>query len=152
MAPTRSPARTHFLKLSQEDRDEAPFKTALFARIWTYFAKDVWVPRLADLDPLRALYFKTARVLYLAVSGFREDSCFFRASALTYITVLSLVPLLAFAFSMIKGLGAYDSLMIKVRSWLDSWLATEAQRTGETGDTIRRSLDTVLEFVNRTDV
>ncbi len=140
------------LNLSPEDREEAPFKNVLLARAWAYFAKDVWRPNLEELDPLRALYYKTARVLYLATKGFLEDSCLFRASALTYITVLSLVPLLAFAFSVVKGLGAYENLMANVRQWLDSWLATEAQRTGETGDTIRHTLDLVLDFVNKTDV
>jgi len=132
--------------------DTPPFENALLARVWTYFAKDVWQHDLDSLDPLRALYYKTARVLFLAVTGFIEDACMFRASALTYITVLSLVPMLAFAFSVTKGLGAYEGLMIKVRGWLDAWLQTEAQRTGESGDTIRNTLDVVLDFVNKTDV
>jgi membrane protein len=95
--------------------DEPPFANKLLARIWTYFAKDVWKPDLDQLDFLRAFYYKTARVLFLAVTGFIEDACLFRASALTYITVLSLVPMLAFAFSVVKGLGAYDGMMLKVR-------------------------------------
>ena len=43
--------------------------------------------------------------------GFRQDECIFRASALTYITVLSLVPLLAFSFSVAKGFGFYEKLV-----------------------------------------
>jgi len=137
---------------ASERRDAPPYKNPLLARMWTYFAKDVWRPNLAELDPLRALYFKAARVLYLAVSGFIEDRCFFSASALTYITVLSLVPLLAFGFSVIKGLGAYEGLMVKVRQWLDTWLSTEAERTGETGEMIRKTLEVVFDFVKNTDV
>lgn len=140
------------MKLNQESGDESPYENPWVARMWRYFAKDIWVPQIEKLDPLRAFYYKTARVLHLAARGFIADNCLFRASALTYITVLSLVPLLAFAFSMIKGLGAYEGLMVRVRQWMDSYLATEAQRTGEAGDTIRQSLDQVLEFVNRTDV
>jgi membrane protein len=140
------------LNLTHENRDQSPFKNPLLARAWNHFAKDVWLPDLADLNLFSALYHKIARVLYLAVTGFIEDRCIFRASALTYITVLSLVPLLAFAFSVVKGLGAYDTLMVRVHQGLDNWLAVEAQRTGETGDSIRHTIDTVLEFVNRTDV
>ena len=140
------------MNLTQENRDESPFQNPLLARAWTYFAKDVWKPELHKLDPFRAFYYKSARVLYLAVTGFIEDKCFFSASALTYITVLSLVPLLAFAFSVIKGLGAYETLMVKIHHWLDGWLAGEAQRTGDTGDMMRHTLDVVLDFVNRTDV
>ncbi|HUR29318.1 MAG TPA: YhjD/YihY/BrkB family envelope integrity protein [Planctomycetota bacterium] len=140
------------MKHEFEEHEEAPYQNPLLARVWTYFAKDVWQHDLSQVGFARALYYKTARVLYLATSGFLDDQCLFRASALTYITVLSLVPLLAFAFSMIKGLGAYEGFMAKVRSWLDRWLQSEAQRTGETGDVIRNSLDKVLEFVNQTDV
>src|SRR5688500_12354162 len=123
------------------DRDAPPYSNRYLARIWTYFAKEVWKPNLAELDPIRAFYYKAARVVYLMSAGFVEDRCMFRASALTYITVLSLVPLLAFGFSITKGLGAYDGLMIEVRGWLDGWLATEAERTGEAGNTVRDSLN-----------
>ncbi|MBK8179332.1 MAG: YihY family inner membrane protein [Planctomycetes bacterium] len=133
-------------------REDAPFQNALLARAWAYFAKDVWRPSIDELDPLRAAYYKTARVLYLAVRGFLEDKCMFRASALTYITVLSLVPLLAFAFSVVKGLGGYEDLMLKVRAGLDRWLESEGAGAGSTGDSIRGALERVLEFVHATDV
>src|SRR5688500_1511386 len=147
----RERSRHHAVSVHDE-RDAAPYDHPWLVRIRTYFSKDVWRPSLSELDPLRALYYKTARILYLACAGFQEDKCFFRASALTYITVLSLVPLLAFAFSVTKGLGAYEDLMVTVRRWLDGWLATEAAQPSEGGNPFRNSLDIVLEFVNTTDV
>lgn len=140
------------MNLQHKNRESVPFKNPLLARAWTYFARDVWQPDIERLAWPKRLYLKSARVAYLAVSGFVEDNCLFRASGLTYITVLSLVPMLAFAFSVIKGLGAYDGLMVKVSAWLDGWLQAESAVTGESGHTIRASIDRVLEFVHTTDV
>jgi membrane protein len=44
------------------------------------------------------------------VKGFLADQCFLRASALTFATILSLVPFLAFAFAILKGLGVQNAL------------------------------------------
>lgn len=45
-----------------------------------------------------------------AWKGFYEDACSLRASALTYYTVLSIVPVLAVAFGIAKGFG-YDGAL-----------------------------------------
>jgi len=39
------------------------------------------------------------------VQGFRQDQCIFRASALTFYSLLSIVPVLAMAFGIAKGFG-----------------------------------------------
>ncbi|MBK6939564.1 MAG: YihY family inner membrane protein [Planctomycetes bacterium] len=46
----------------------------------------------------------------MVVQGLLRTEGFIRAAALTYITVLSLVPFLALGFSVAKGLGAYEKL------------------------------------------
>ncbi len=50
------------------------------------------------------------RIFFIAVKGFRDDKCLLRASALTYITMLSTVPLLAVAFSALKGFGVQNTI------------------------------------------
>jgi len=45
------------------------------------------------------------RVFYFVVKGFAEHQCPLQASALTFVTLLAMVPLLALGFAMIKGLG-----------------------------------------------
>jgi YihY family inner membrane protein len=83
-------------------------------RIQRYLAEDIWdeaqEPRSPVLRGLRRL----VRIVYLAATGFRSDRCIFRASALTYVTVLSLVPLLALGFSVAKGVGAFETLKTQV--------------------------------------
>jgi len=50
--------------------------------------------------------------LTVAGKGFVEDQCLLRAAALTFTTVLSLVPLLAVAFSIAKGFGFHHTEFI----------------------------------------
>lgn len=78
-----------------------------------FFSRDVWSRELTTLPTFRRWAYKAARVGYLAATNFVKDRCTWRASALTYITVLSLVPMLAFAFSVAKGLGAYETLRLE---------------------------------------
>ena len=50
--------------------------------------------------------------LYLVAGGWRfyADRCFMRASALAYASLLSLVPVLAVMFAVLKGLGVQRRL------------------------------------------
>ncbi len=59
--------------------------------------------------PKRGLY-RHVRIFYRAVAGFIENRCPLLASALTYTTLLSLVPLLALMFAILKGFGVQNLL------------------------------------------
>ena len=75
-----------------------------------FFSETVW----SDDRPrhgLLASVYRVCRIVHICVRGFFRDEIVFRASALTYITVLSLVPLLAFSFSVAKGFGFYETLV-----------------------------------------
>jgi len=126
-----------------------------------FFSKDVWSIELVGLPTFRKALYKLTRVLFLAVRGVVENRCLFRASALTYVTVLSLVPLLAFAFSVAKGLGAYDTLVGQtILPFLDETFgelpAAEASSaeasSGAAAHDLRQGIDQVLSFVETTDV
>lgn len=121
-------------------------------RIHRFFAEDVWSAEVDGASlPKRALY-RLARLIYLVVHGFRVDRCGFQAATLTYITVLSLVPMLAFAFSLFKGLGAYDELRVDVvDAFLDETMGDAAEDPDAPIATLRTSLDEILDFVSETD-
>ncbi|UTW60632.1 YihY/virulence factor BrkB family protein [bacterium SCSIO 12741] len=53
---------------------------------------------------------QAARITYVAGREFVADKCGLRASALTYYSTLSLVPILALLFGIAKGFGFQDSL------------------------------------------
>ena len=125
---------------------------------WEFLNRDVWSVELGGLPTFRRWYYRLSRILYLAVRGFHLDHCLFRASGLAFITVLSLVPLLAVAFSVAKGLGAYERLRKEV---IDPFLEStfEASTTIVDGvevatepNSVRTAIEQVLEFVQSTNV
>lgn len=67
--------------------------------------KWVWESPLDASRPLRTFFLRAARVLLAAASGFTRDNCFLHASALTFYSLLSIVPVLAVAFGIAKGFG-----------------------------------------------
>nr|WP_320116481.1 YihY/virulence factor BrkB family protein [uncultured Desulfuromonas sp.] len=50
------------------------------------------------------------RVLAAAVIGFRRRNCIQHAAALTFNTLLALIPLLAIMFALLKGLGVHNTI------------------------------------------
>ncbi|MFH1157032.1 MAG: YhjD/YihY/BrkB family envelope integrity protein [Pseudomonadota bacterium] len=60
---------------------------------------------------------KLGKSLVLSTRGFREDNCMLRASALTYYTLLSIVPIMAMAFGIAKGFGFEKLLEKEVMGW-----------------------------------
>jgi membrane protein len=126
-----------------------------------FLTRDLWTTELGALPTFRAIAYKISRVCHLAVRGFVRDNCMFRASGLTYITVLSLVPLLAFSFSVAKGLGAYERLRSQtITPFLDETIGAAATvgadgvaQTGDHGAAgLRTAIDRVLQFVEQTNL
>ncbi len=54
---------------------------------------------------LNTNFSKFYKSISFAVKGFKDDHCILRASALTYYTLLSIVPVMAMAFGVSKGFG-----------------------------------------------
>ena len=54
---------------------------------------------------LKSNFSKFIKSVLFAVKGFKEDHCILRASALTFYTLLSVVPVMARAFAVAKGFG-----------------------------------------------
>lgn len=67
-------------------------------------------PDLAELPWYRALAVFCLRVVYVMVREFREGQLTLRAMSLVYTTLLSLVPLLALSFSVLKAFGVHNRL------------------------------------------
>jgi membrane protein len=75
-----------------------------------YPKDDIWRSRLGDLRGFRALRVKFLRIVILSLRGvFRNQ---LRAAALTYYSVLSVVPILALLFGIAKGFG-YEKILQK---------------------------------------
>jgi membrane protein len=125
---------------------------------WEFLNQEVWSVELGALPTLRRYFYRLSRITYLAVRGFHGNHCMFRASGLAFITVLSIVPLLAVAFSVAKGLGAYDRLRSEVidpfleKAFESTQVAAGSEVLAEQSSNVRTAIDQVLEFVQGTNV
>ncbi len=70
-----------------------------------FMTTDIWRVRLEDLPFGKSFLIKQLRIIILTLRGFDEDKCFFRASSLTFYTLLSIVPVAAMLFGIAKGFG-----------------------------------------------
>ena len=81
--------------------DILAFKT----KIIEFIRVDIWRIRLKDISRTRYFFIKQLRILILAIRGFAKDKCTLSASALTFYSILSIVPVVAMAFGIAKGFG-----------------------------------------------
>lgn len=70
-----------------------------------FLQKDIWRIRSSTLPKRKSFLINQLRIILLAVRNFDQDKCNLRASALTYYSLLSIVPILAVAFGIAKGFG-----------------------------------------------
>jgi membrane protein len=77
----------------------------MWSRLIKFLSTDIWRIHLSDYPRSKSFLLNQLRVLALAVRGYREDRCKFRASALTFFSLLSIVPVIAMMFGIAKGFG-----------------------------------------------
>jgi membrane protein len=82
-----------------------------YQRARTFLLRDIWLVDSSTTPYAKAFVVRQVQVLLIVVRGFWQDhQCLLRASALTYTTLLALVPMLAFMFAFLKGLGIQNRL------------------------------------------
>ena len=69
----------------------------------------VWDDDLRQLSGLRRLAVFMTRVLYVLARELLGGQLNLRAMSLVYTTLLSIVPLLAVSFSVLKGFGVHNN-------------------------------------------
>lgn len=77
----------------------------MIEKILTFIKVDIWRLPLKKLPPAKSFLIKQLRIILLALRGFNEDKCNLRASALTFYSLLSIVPVAAMVFGIAKGFG-----------------------------------------------
>lgn len=102
-------------------------------------SQGIWVRDTPETPrPLRMAK-GVARWGYLTFYGFFQDQCIIRAAALTFTTILSIVPFLAVAFSISKGFGVQNSNFMKTMILKMT-----------TGNTI--VAEKIIQYIDRTNV
>lgn len=101
------------------------FLTAFWSRQETFWTREIWdADRVgAGQTSLRDVGYLLARILYIVVQGFRTEQIRLRAAALTYMTLLSLVPALAVVFSLFTAFGGLADVRDRLQEFVVSVLA-----------------------------
>ena len=84
----------------------------MISKAIAYFKVDIWRIRSDDLSRSKSFFLNSVRILILSFRGFDDDKCQLRASALTFYTLLSIVPVAALAFGIAKGFG-FETMLEK---------------------------------------
>lgn len=71
---------------------------------------DIWHTTLSEKSKRKTFIFKQLRIILLAARGFSNDKVSLRASALTFYSLLSIIPIAAIVFAIAKGFGLDKNL------------------------------------------
>lgn len=94
-------------------------KKNLITRIDQFFEKDIWKISTKDKHPVFTFLVKQGKIILLALKGFNKDKIQLRSSALSFYTMLSIVPILALVFGIAQGFGLRDKLAVLLTERLD---------------------------------
>ncbi|MCA9408241.1 MAG: YihY/virulence factor BrkB family protein [Candidatus Omnitrophica bacterium] len=76
-----------------------------FSQFIDFLTAGIWRIQTRKLKGQQVFWIRQLRIVLLAIRGFAEDKCQLRASALTFYSLLSIVPVVAMAFGIAKGFG-----------------------------------------------
>ncbi len=84
---------------------------------WSFFTERLWDIEIGSMSAFRRAGVRLLRVLHLIFKGLHDDECLLHASALTFSTLLSIVPILAFSLAVARGFGAEGTVEKQVRTF-----------------------------------
>ncbi|MFO8047912.1 MAG: YhjD/YihY/BrkB family envelope integrity protein [Desulfosudaceae bacterium] len=82
----------------------------LVAKVRQYVREDIWRVRLQEITGKKGLLLGGVRIFLIAAREFVHDKCPLRSSALTFYSLISIVPVIAMAFVVAKGFGLQNLL------------------------------------------
>ncbi len=82
----------------------------LYLRLENFLFGELWRTDVGALSGVRTLFYRTLRLLFVLVRELSSGQLNLRAMSLVYTTLLSLVPLIALSFSVLKGFGVHNQV------------------------------------------
>ena len=89
-------------------------------RIIQFFQTDIWRINQGDMSPVKYLFLEILKKLILAVRFFTAKRAMQKASALTYSTLLAIVPITAVVFAIARGFGYNKYIEVWFREAFES--------------------------------
>ena len=83
-----------------------------------FVLEDIWRIQRGHTSKRQFLLIRNARIFILAGRRFIQDDCQVKASALTFYSLLSVVPVAALAFGIAKGFGFREALEAEITTQL----------------------------------
>ena len=80
------------------------------SKFWTFLTIDIWRVTENEVTSRKFSLYNAIKTIYLTVIRFTTDRIAAKASALTYSTLLAIVPILAIMFAIARGFG-FDNLI-----------------------------------------
>jgi len=93
-----------------DDEDAAPGLYARWLKFEEMLRRELWAHSPGESRGRRFLR-ATAQLIALTVRGFYADQLLLRASALTYVTALSIIPMLGVVISIVGAVGGDETLI-----------------------------------------
>lgn len=106
------------------------------SKVWHFLVEGIWRLNLSELTRLQAFGVHQVKLLIFLTRQFYADELLTRASALTYSSLLAIVPFLAVIFSIFKAFGLHMNMAPTLSNLLSS--------LGPRGDQVSAK---ILEFV-----
>ena len=92
-------------------------------RIIEFFQVDLWKIDADRQSPLSRIFYQILQIVSLAIRFFTTKRVMSQASALTYSTLLAIVPILAVVFAIARGFG----YSIYIEMWFRDALSSQPQ-------------------------
>jgi membrane protein len=105
-------------------------------RLLQFIKTEVWHLKTSQYHPVLGFLIRQLRIFLIAIKGFRDHRIQLRASALTFYSLLSIVPVAAMIFGIAEGFGFKARLEIELNKMI-----AEREEMAEV-------LKYVLEFAN----
>ena len=112
-------------------------------KILHFIRTEIWILEIKNYPPVLKFLIRTLQVIIMATRGFRENRIQLRASALTYYSLLSVVPVAAMVFGIAKGFGFETRLESELQK-----LAAEREELAEVLNYIITFANSMLENIN----
>ncbi|MEG1562849.1 MAG: YihY/virulence factor BrkB family protein [Bacteroides sp.] len=103
---------------------------------WKFVTYDIWRITEDEVTKTKFSLYTIIKTVYLCINRFTKDRLINKASALTYSTLLAIVPILAILFAIARGFGFSNLMEHQLRNGFGG--------TTETSETILSFVDSYL--------
>ncbi|GHT66973.1 hypothetical protein FACS189452_03810 [Bacteroidia bacterium] len=100
---------------------------------------DMWHPKTTHVDAADTLSIRLLKIVFISIRGFFADKISLRASALTFYTLIAIVPVLSLFMAIAKGFGLHENLV--------AWLHSNFEQQQELLEFLLRFSNTMLHSV-----